>query len=129
MANPRVLIVDDAKFMRMMLNDLFTTSGLDVAGEAADGREAIQKYRELRPDVVTMDIMMPNTDGLQALKQILADDPEARVVIVSAMGHAGMVKEAMDLGAVDYIVKPFSPNRIVEILKRVVNLPTTVAEE
>ncbi|MBM3465667.1 MAG: response regulator [Armatimonadetes bacterium] len=118
MADPKVLIVDDARFMRMMLVNLLSKSGFEVAGEAADGREAVTKYIETRPDVVSLDIMMPNTDGLAALKQILAHDPEARVVIVSAMGHASMVKDALDLGAVEYIVKPFSPQRIVDVLKR-----------
>lgn len=121
--------MDDARFMRMMLIDLLSNSGLEVVGEAANGREAVDRYLELRPDIVTLDLMMPGTDGLTALKQILEADPQARVVIVSAMGHAATVRQALDLGAVEYIVKPFSPQRIVDVLTKAARRPPVLAEE
>lgn len=114
----RVLIVDDARFMRMMLNDLLSKSGLEVVGQAADGDEAVAEYRRVRPDVVTLDIMMPRADGLTALQSILDEDPSARVVVVSAIEHNDTVKRALAMGAIDYVLKPFSPPRMVEVLKR-----------
>lgn len=115
---PRVLIVDDARFMRMMLKDLLSKSGLDVVGQASDGEEAVAIYRSTRPDVVTMDIMMPHSDGLRALQTILDEDPRARIVVVSALEHNDAVQRALSMGAVDYVLKPFSPHRIIEVLKR-----------
>jgi len=115
---PRVLIVDDAIFMRMMLKDLLSKSGLEVVGQAATGDEALDVYRETHPDVVTLDIMMPHSDGMSALQSILREDPTARVVVVSAIEHHDTVKQALALGAADYVLKPFSPHRIVEVLKR-----------
>jgi two-component system, chemotaxis family, chemotaxis protein CheY len=114
----RVLIVDDARFMRMMLCDLLSKSGLDVVGQAADGDEALEEYRRTRPDVMTLDIMMPRSDGLRALQAILSEDPQARIVVVSAIEHNDTVERALELGAADYVLKPFSPHRIVEVLKR-----------
>lgn len=116
---PRVLVVDDAIFMRMMLKDLLTKSGLEVVGQAANGDEAVDVYRKMRPDVVTLDIMMPHSDGLGALEAILREDPQARIVVVSAIEQNETVQRALDLGAADYLLKPFSPHRIVEVLKRV----------
>lgn len=129
MAVPRVLIVDDARFMRMMLTDLLSRSGLEVVGHACDGAEALVKFRETRPDVVTMDIMMPGTDGLQALRNLVAEEPRARVIIISALEHAHLVSEALALGAARYVVKPFSPDQVVEIVKAVAEEPARAGVE
>src|SRR5579864_7953224 len=99
----RVMIVDDARFMRMMLNDLLSKSGFEVVGQASDGNEAIETYRKTRPDVVTLDIMMPHTDGLSALQAIFSEDPRARVVVVSAIEHSETVQKALAMGACDYV--------------------------
>jgi two-component system, chemotaxis family, chemotaxis protein CheY len=115
---PRVLIVDDAAFMRMMLKNILTKSGYEVAGEAANGNEAVERYKDLLPDLVTMDITMPEMDGLQALKAIKAIDPKAKIIMASAMGQQSMVIEAIQSGAVDFIVKPFNEDRVVEAIKR-----------
>ena len=115
----RVLIVDDAAFMRMMIKDILTKNGYDVVGEAENGQVAVEKYRDLKPDLVTMDITMPNMDGITAIKKIMEKDPEARIVVVSAMGQKALVIEALNSGAKDFIVKPFQPDRIVEALQKV----------
>jgi two-component system chemotaxis response regulator CheY len=112
----RVLIVDDAAFMRMMLRDILAKNGFEVAGEAENGKIAVQMYNELKPDIVTMDITMPEMDGIAAVKEIKASDPAAKVVMVSAMGQQAMVIEAIRSGAADFIVKPFQPDRVLEAL-------------
>lgn len=117
---PRVLIVDDAAFMRMMLKNILTKSGFEVAGEAANGNEAVERYKDLLPDLVTMDITMPEMDGLQALKAIKAIDPKAKIIMASAMGQQSMVIEAIQSGAIDFIVKPFNEERVVEAIKRAI---------
>ncbi len=114
----RVLIVDDAAFMRMMLKDILTKNGFEVVGEAENGKMAVQMYSELKPDVVTMDITMPEMDGLAAVKEIKQQDPNAKVVMVSAMGQQTMVIEAIRAGAADFIVKPFQPDRVLEALSK-----------
>ena len=115
-------MVDDAMFMRMMLKDILSKNGYEVVGEAANGREAIEKYIELRPDLVLLDITMPEMDGLTALKEIKHIDPQAVVVVCSAMGQQNMVIEAIQNGALDFIVKPFQQNRVIESLKRIEEL-------
>jgi len=115
----KVLIVDDAAFMRMLLRDIITKAGYEVAGEAANGVEAVEKYRELKPDVVTMDITMPEMDGIQAIKKIREIDPGAKIIVCSAMGQQSMVIEAIQAGAKDFIVKPFQHSRVVEALAKV----------
>lgn len=115
-----VLIVDDAAFMRATLKDVITKGGFEVAGEAVNGLEAIDKYKVHKPDVVTMDITMPEMDGLEALKKIVELDGEAKVVMCSAIGQQANVMEAIKQGAKDFIVKPFQPDRVIEALKRVV---------
>ncbi|MBT2657799.1 response regulator [Bacillus sp. ISL-18] len=115
----RILIVDDAAFMRMMLKDILTKNGLEVVGEAVNGADAIEKYRELQPDVVTMDITMPEMDGITAVKQIKAQFPQARVIMCSAMGQQPMVLEAIQAGARDFVVKPFQADRVMESIKKV----------
>lgn len=113
-----VLIVDDAAFMRKMLSDILTKSGYDVVGEAGDGNEAYSKYKELQPDIVTMDITMPICDGITAVKNIRADFPNANIIMCSAMGQQGMVIEAIQSGAKDFIVKPFNVTRVLDALSK-----------
>jgi two-component system chemotaxis response regulator CheY len=115
----RVLVVDDAAFMRMMLKDILTKAGHEVVGEAANGVEAVEKYKELRPDVVTMDITMPEMNGIDAIKEIKKIDPNATVIVCSAMGQQAMVIEAIQAGAKDFIVKPFQPARVIEAVQKV----------
>ena len=115
-----ILVVDDAAFMRMMIKDILTKNGYNVGGEAVNGADAIIKYKELKPDLVTMDITMPEMDGIQALKGIKAADPNAKVIMCSAMGQQAMVIESIQAGAKDFIVKPFQPDRVLEAVKKVV---------
>ena len=114
----RILIVDDAAFMRMMVKDILLKNGFEVVGEAKDGAEALEKYRELKPDLVTLDITMPNVDGLQALKNIKAEFPDAKAIMCSAMGQQVMVIDAIQNGAKDFIVKPFQADRVVEAVNK-----------
>lgn len=117
----RVLIVDDAAFMRIKLKDILEKNNYEVAGEAENGHEAIEKYKELQPDIVTMDITMPELDGVEALKEIKAFDPEASVLMCSAMGQQSMVMDAIRAGALDFIVKPFDTERVIRALDKVGN--------
>jgi two-component system, chemotaxis family, chemotaxis protein CheY len=114
-----VLIVDDAAFMRMMLKDILVKNGYEVVGEAVNGADAVEKYRELQPDIVTMDITMPEMDGITAVKNIRAMDPAANIIMCSAMGQQPMVLEAIQAGAKDFVVKPFQADRVMESIKRV----------
>ncbi len=116
----RIMICDDAAFMRMMIKDILGKNGFEVAGEAENGAIAVTKYDELKPDLVLMDITMPEMDGIQALKKIKEKDPSASVIMCSAMGQQAMVIEAIQSGARDFIVKPFQPERVVEAVKKVV---------
>ncbi|HOO74390.1 MAG TPA: response regulator [Tepiditoga sp.] len=113
-----ILITDDAAFMRMILKDIIVKAGYDVVAEASNGQEAVEKYKELKPDFVTMDITMPVMDGIQAIKEIKAVDPNAKVIVCSAMGQQAMVIEAIQAGAKDFIVKPFQSNRVIEALQK-----------
>ena len=115
-----ILICDDAAFMRMMLKDILTKNGHEVVGEAANGAEMLIKYEETQPDIVTLDITMPEMDGIQALKKIKAIDANASVVMCSAMGQQAMVIESIQSGARDFIVKPFQPDRVIEAVKKAV---------
>jgi|Deesub1362A_J573_1020465.scaffolds.fasta_scaffold42155_1 two-component system chemotaxis response regulator CheY len=115
----KILIVDDAKFMRKVLADILKKGGYEVCGEAANGNEAVKLYKELKPDLVTMDIVMPDKNGIEALREILAFDPSAKVLVVSAMGQQPLVLEAIQAGAKDYIVKPFQPSRVLEAVERI----------
>lgn len=114
-----VLIVDDAAFMRMMLKDILQRNGFEVLGEAENGALGVAAYQKFKPDVVTMDITMPEMNGIDAVKAIKSLDPKAKVVMVSAMGQQAMVIEAIQAGASDFIVKPFQPERVVEALSKV----------
>ena len=115
-----ILICDDAAFMRMMIKDILSKNGYNVVGEAENGAIAVDKYKELHPDLVLMDITMPEMDGIQALKNIKAADGGANVIMCSAMGQQAMVIEAIQSGAKDFIVKPFQPDRVIEAVKKVV---------
>ena len=115
-----ILVVDDAAFMRMMIKDILTKNGYNVAGEAENGAKALEKYNEVKPDLVLMDITMPEVDGIQALKNIKAADPNAKVIMCSAMGQQAMVIESIQAGAKDFIVKPFQPDRVLEAVTKVV---------
>lgn len=115
----RVLIVDDALFMRNMLKDVFLKAGYEVVGEAADGIEAVEQYRLLRPDLVTMDIVMPRKSGIEALQEICLEDPAARVIMCSAMGQESLILEAVQAGAKDFIVKPFKEDKVIEVVRRI----------
>lgn len=117
MAN-RILIVDDAAFMRMMIRDILTKNGYEVVGEAQDGAQAIEKYKDLNPDLITMDITMPEMDGITALKEIRKLDTNAKVIMCSAMGQQAMVIDAIQAGAKDFIVKPFQADRVIEAIKK-----------
>ena len=115
----RVLVVDDAAFMRVSIKNMLTKNGFEVCGEAENGDVAVQKYQELSPDIVTMDITMPDKDGLTGLKEILSYNPSANVVMISAMGQESMVREAIISGAKGFIVKPFKEDVIVSALNNI----------
>ena len=110
----RVLVVDDAAFMRKVVSDALASGGHEVVGEATNGSEAVERFQELRPELTTLDITMPEKDGLAALAEIMAIDPAARVVMCSALGQETKVLESIKLGAKDFVVKPFQPARVLE---------------
>jgi two-component system chemotaxis response regulator CheY len=115
----RIMIVDDTLFMRHVLRSIATEEGWTVVGEAVNGIEAVQLYREHRPDVTTMDIVMPLKSGIEALADIIAFDRDARIVMCSALGQESLVEEARRAGARGYIVKPFDPSKVKEVIKKV----------
>lgn len=115
----RVLVVDDAAFMRKMVGDALTKGGHEVVGEAGNGAEAIVRFQELKPDLTTLDITMPEKDGLTALREILTMEPAAKVVMCSALGQESKVLESIKAGAKDFVVKPFQPSRVLEAVQRV----------
>ncbi len=115
----KVLVVDDAIFMRNMIKDIFATGGFEVVGEAANGLEAVEKYKELRPDLITMDIVMPFKSGIEATREIVKVDPRALVVMCSALGQESLVMEAIEAGASDFIVKPFKSEDVLSVVKKV----------
>ena len=115
----RVLVVDDALFMRNMIKDIFASGGFEVVGEAANGQEAVEKYNELHPDLVTMDIVMPFKSGIEAVREILKSDAGAMVVMCSALGQESLVMEAIEAGALDFIVKPFRAEDVLAVVKKV----------
>ncbi|WP_202077103.1 response regulator [Caldalkalibacillus salinus] len=114
----KILIVDDAAFMRMMIKEILNKNGFEVVGEAADGVQAVEKYKELSPDLVTMDITMPEMDGITALKEIKQMDSNSKVIMCSAMGQQAMVIDAIQAGAKDFIVKPFQAERVLEAVSK-----------
>ena len=115
-----ILVCDDAAFMRMMIKDILTKNGSNIAGEAENGLKAVEKYAELKPDLVLMDITMPEMDGIAALKKIKEADANASVIMCSAMGQQAMVIESIQSGAKDFIVKPFQADRVLEAVQKVV---------
>jgi two-component system chemotaxis response regulator CheY len=119
MSKVRVLIVDDAIFMRDMIKDTFTGDRFEIAGEATNGVEAVERYKQLKPDLVTMDIVMPDMGGIDAVREIVKLDPDAKILMCSAMGQQALVVEAIQAGAKDFVVKPFQPSRVLEAVQRV----------
>ncbi|MCS7118480.1 MAG: response regulator [Archaeoglobaceae archaeon] len=115
----KVLIVDDTAFMRKLLKNILFSAGFDIVGEAENGKQAVEFYKQLKPDIVTMDIVMPEMNGIDALKEIRRLDPNAKIVMCTAVGQEQMVKMAIKLGAKGYIVKPFQAPKVIEELKKV----------
>lgn len=118
----RVLIVDDLAFIKLIIKDTLEKTGFEVAGEASNGVEAIEQYKGLQPDIVLMDITMPKMDGIQALQEIIKIDPQAKVIMCSALGQQKLIIQSIQLGAKDFIVKPFKPERIVGAIKKALNM-------
>jgi len=116
----KILIVDDAAFMRMMIKDILTKNGYEISGEAENGLKAVEKYKEDKPDLVIMDIKMPEMDGIEAVKKIKALDSNANIIMCSAMGQQAMVIEAIQAGAKDFVVKPFQADRVIEAVKKAI---------
>ncbi|MCK4251783.1 response regulator [candidate division WOR-3 bacterium] len=116
----KILIVDDALFMRHMLHGIFEKAGHVVCGEATTGKEAIEKYKECQPDLTTMDIIMPDMSGAEAIKEIKKIDPDAKILVISAMGQRAILDEVVRAGAADYVIKPFPSARILEAIERIV---------
>ena len=116
----KVLVVDDAAFMRMMIKDILQKNGFEVIGEGSNGIQAVELYKQEKPDVVTMDITMPDMDGIEAVKQIKAFDPNAKIIMCSAMGQQSMVMDAIKAGARDFIVEPFQADRVLEAINKVI---------
>src|SRR6185437_15445560 len=114
-----VLVCDDAIFMRTMISDILAQAGFEVVGEAETGAQAVEKYKQLKPDLVTMDIVMPDMGGIDAVREIVKGDPDAKVLMCSAMGQQALVVEAIQAGAKDFVVKPFQPSRVLEAVQRV----------
>ena len=117
----RILVVDDAMFMRVMVSQIIETLGHEIVGEAKNGREALEKYQELTPDLVIMDITMPEVDGIEGVRLIRKEYPDARIIICSAMGQQEMVVKAIQAGAKDFIVKPFQPDRVKDAIEKVLS--------
>lgn len=118
----RALIADDTQFMRANLKMIFERNGIQVVGEADSGSQVVRLYEQLKPDIVTMDITMPNLDGIEATRQILKKDPKAKIIIVSALGQEEFVREAILAGAKNFIVKPFQETKIIEVIEKVLGL-------
>lgn len=119
--NKRILVVDDSFYMRTMLRNILTDAGYEVAGEAATGQQAMQLARDVRPDLVTLDVILPDNTGLDVLKGLRAEQPDLKIVMVSAVGQDVIVNEARAAGAGDYLVKPFSEERVLEVVSRMLN--------
>jgi two-component system, chemotaxis family, chemotaxis protein CheY len=117
--NQTVLVCDDAIFMRTMISDILSQAGFEIVGEAESGVQAVEKYKVLKPDLVTMDIVMPDMGGIEAVREICKDDPDAKILMCSAMGQQALVVEAIQAGAKDFVVKPFQPSRVLEAVQRV----------
>ena len=118
----RILVVDDALFMRKMMSDILIKAGFEIVGEGSNGEEALELYRKFQPDLVTMDITMPDVNGIQGVKMIVSEFPDAKVIMCSAMGQETMVVESIKAGAKDFIVKPFQPDKIVQKIKELLEV-------
>jgi two-component system chemotaxis response regulator CheY len=121
----RVLVVDDAIFMRRMISDILVENGMEIVGEADTGARAIDRYKELRPDLVTMDIIMPEMNGIDAVRKIIEHDAQAKIVMCSALGQQALVQDAIAAGAKDFLIKPFNAARVVEVIAKVFNQVAT----
>ncbi len=119
----KVLVVDDAIFMRKMISDILESNGMEVAGEADNGAEAVKMYGELKPDMVTMDIIMPEMNGIDAVRHIISEDSKAKIIMCSALGQQALVQDALEAGAKDFLIKPFNPSRVIEVIGKVLNQP------
>ena len=115
----KLLMVDDAAFMRMVIKDILTKNGFEVVGEGVDGEDGIQKYKDLKPDLTFMDIVMPKMEGIDALRAIMEYDPNAKVVMCSSIGQQSVVSDAITIGARDFIVKPFDAVKVLEVIQKV----------
>lgn len=115
-----VLVCDDASFMRMMITDILTEAGFEIVGEAKNGVQAVEKYHELKPDLVTMDVVMPDKSGIDAVRDIIKSDPSAKILMCSAMGQQALMADAIQAGAKDFVVKPFEPSRVLEAMNRII---------
>ena len=122
----RVLVVDDAIFMRKMISDILEGNGMEIVGEADTGALAVEKYKELKPDLVTMDIIMAEMNGIDAVRQIMANDSQARIVMCSALGQQALVQDALTAGAKDFLIKPFNPSRVIEVVSKILIQVQTV---
>lgn len=125
MIKKRILIIDDALFMRNLIKDVLTEAGFEVCGETANALEGVEKYKELKPDLVTLDIVMPKMeeiDGVMAVREIISFDPEANIVIVSALGEKKLIQQALEYGAKDFVVKPFTAQRLSRVVKNILSL-------
>ena len=123
---PRVLVVDDAIFMRKMISDILVSNGMEVVGEADTGSGAVERYKELKPDLVTMDIIMPEMNGIDAVRTIVESDSNAKIVMCSALGQQALVQDALTAGAKDFLIKPFNPSRVIEVVSKVLNQTAAV---
>ena len=117
----KILICDDSKFMRMMIKNILIQNSLEVVGEAENGIEAVSQYKELKPDLVTMDIVMPGASGLDAVKEIIDFDPNAKIIMCSALGQQGLLVEAIEAGAMEFVIKPFKPARVMEAINKIMH--------
>jgi len=122
----RVLVVDDAIFMRKMISDILEGHGMEIVGEADNGQLAVEKYKELNPDLVTMDIIMPEMNGIDSVREIMAVDPQARIVMCSALGQQALVQDALAAGAKDFLIKPFNPSRVIEVVTKILGQSVAV---
>jgi two-component system chemotaxis response regulator CheY len=118
----RVLVCDDSAFMRMMLKKVLIDNGHEVVAEAGDGKQAVQMYRQHKPELTTMDITMPNMDGIEAVKIIHDENPLARIIMVTALGQKAIITDALKAGASDFIVKPFDPSQVIDTIKKVLEI-------
>lgn len=117
----RVLVCDDSAFMRMMLKKILVENGYEVVAEAGDGKQAVQLFRQHKPDIITMDITMPKMDGIEAVKIIHEENPLTRVIMVTAIGQRAVIMDALKAGASDFIVKPFDPDKVLATIKKILD--------